>query len=92
MKATTEAPAVAQTAFGWRRMPVAVDPSSNGSSPCLNPCMGRLPLSSWSMRYAQIKLGDLINASYIYFPGWQPRCGRVIVLDGATGGEDGWAL
>lgn len=32
VKATTEAPAVAQTAFGWRRMPPPVAPSSNGSS------------------------------------------------------------
>ncbi len=91
MKATTDAPAVAQTAFGWRRSPAPVAPSSNGSSPC----MGSLPLSfglAGSMRYAQDKLDKLINASYTYFPRSEPRCGRVIVLDGTSGGEDGGGL
>ena len=46
MKATTEAPAVAQTAFGWRSR--EAPPSSNGSSgppwpPFFVPLMLRFP-------------------------------------------------
>src|SRR6478735_2654250 len=61
MNATTDAPAVAQTAFGWRRMLTGF--WLNGSSPVAAPDGMGLFLSTGStesMRYAQNKLEKLM--------------------------------
>jgi hypothetical protein len=69
MNATTDAPAVAHTDLGWRRMPPA--PASNGSVPAASagPPVRVLmrvlaPSLDW-LAYTYIMLGELINASCI---------------------------
>jgi hypothetical protein len=77
MKATTDAPAVAHTALGCRRMLPA--PASKGSIAFSNPELRQVA-------DAQSMLAKLINASYIYIRSVPVPPGRVIVLDVAQKG------